>query len=310
MTIKTGRAEGVADVSIDHARCIACGLCVKVCKGGPLTMEGGQIRVDQSRYFGCSACGQCVTVCPQECIAVAGRDLFSADVIPLPPREARAGYESLAALMLGRRSVRNFSARPVSRAVIEQLAAAAATAPMGLPPSDVEILVFEGREVVQTFAADILAFMRSVRWFFSPVMRALLRPFIGAETAASFATFLAPALDAFLEQHDRGVDWLTYDAPLALYFYTSPYADPADPLIAATYAMLAGEALGLGSCMLGTIAHCFKYSKVLRAKYDIPQRSQQGIMVIFGYPAVSYRRSLRRRLAAVRFVGESDARQD
>ena len=84
-----------------------------------------------------------------------------------------------------------------------------------------------------------------------------------------------------------------------MYFYTSPYADTADPLIAATYTMLAGEALGLGSCMLGAIAFCFKYSKSLRAKYDIPPHSQQGIMVIFGYPALRYQRALHRRLARV-----------
>ena len=54
-----------------------------------------------------------------------------------------------------------------------------------------------------------------------------------------------------MDQDRQGVDWFFYDAPLALYFYASPYADPADPLIPATYAMLAGESLGLGTCMLG-----------------------------------------------------------
>ncbi|MFZ4465107.1 MAG: nitroreductase, partial [Bacteroidales bacterium] len=38
-----------------------------------------------------------------------------------------------------------------------------------------------------------------------------------------------------------------------LYFYGSPYADPADPLIAATYAMIAGESLCLGTCMIGAV---------------------------------------------------------
>lgn len=51
--------------------------------------------------------------------------------------------------------------------------------------------------------------------------------------------------------------------------------------------------------MLGAVASCFKYSKSLRAKYNIPPRSQQGIMVIFGYPALRYQRTLHRRLARV-----------
>ena len=52
---------------------------------------------------------------------------------------------------------------------------------------------------------------------------------------------------------DKGINKINYDAPLAMYFYGSPYCDPADPIIAATYAMIAAETLGLGSCMLGAI---------------------------------------------------------
>jgi len=32
MSIKTARAEGTATVTIDQAACIACGLCVQMCK--------------------------------------------------------------------------------------------------------------------------------------------------------------------------------------------------------------------------------------------------------------------------------------
>ena len=81
----------------------------------------------------------------------------------------------------------------------------------------------------------------------------------------------------------------------------SPYADPADPLISATYAMLAAEALGLGSCMIGTPAQFIKYSKKLKKKYGIPERNTQGIMVIFGYPQVKFTRSIKRSLGGVRY---------
>ena len=46
----------------------------------------------------------------------------------------------------------------------------------------------------------------------------------------------------FTDGMKSGVNWVTYDAPLAIYFYGSPYCDPADPIVAATYAMLAAEA--------------------------------------------------------------------
>lgn len=55
----------------------------------------------------------------------------------------------------------------------------------------------------------------------------------------------------FTESYDEGENWLTYFASLAMYFHVSPYTDNADPYIPATYAMLAAQSLGLGSCMLG-----------------------------------------------------------
>ncbi len=89
--------------------------------------------------------------------------------------------------------------------------------------------------------------------------------------------------------------------PLVMYFHTSPYADPFDPIIVATYAMLAAEALGLGSCMIGTPAQFNKYSKRLKRKNGITIRNQQGIVDILGYPQVKYQRAIKRRLAHVRF---------
>ena len=63
-----------------------------------------------------------------------------------------------------------------------------------------------------------------------------------------------------------GINVVNYDAPLAIYFYGSPYCDPADPIIAATYAMIAAEALGLGTCMLGAIHPLIQYGKSAQAE--------------------------------------------
>lgn len=303
MTIPTRLSQGVARVTIDRERCDACGLCVAVCKGAPLTMVAGAVQVDQSLLFGCIACGACMAVCPQDCIQVEGRDLSRADLFPLLPEDSLAGYEALLALMQKRRSIRNFKDQPVPREILEKILAAVSTAPMGIPPSDVEVLVLEDKDAVQRFSADVMAFFHKIKWLFSDAVLTLLRPFMRSDNAAMFRDFLAIAIRGILEKHAQGEDWLTYDAPCALYFYASPFADPADPVIAATYAMLAAESLGLGSCMLGTIPYCFQYSRALRKTYHIPNKSQGGLMLVLGYPAITYRRRVTRRLAGVRFVG-------
>jgi ferredoxin/nitroreductase len=302
MSITTQRTQGFAQVTIDYERCTACGLCVAVCKGAPLTMVAGVVRVDQALFFGCIACGACMAVCPQDCIRVEGRDLSPEDLFTLPPESSTACYDAFLALSQKRRSIRNFQDRPVPRKSLDKIIEAVSTAPMGIPPSDVAVLVLENKAAVQRFTGDIMAYVHRVKWLFSDLALGLMRPFMSKENAVVFRDFIAVAVKSILEKYEQGEDWLTYEAPCALYFYTSAYADPADPVIAATYAMLAAESLGLGSCLLGTIPYCFQYSRKLREKYQVPHKSQQGMMLVLGYPAITYQRGIRRRLADVRFV--------
>jgi nitroreductase len=106
---------------------------------------------------------------------------------------------------------------------------------------------------------------------------------------------------------EKGNNMLTYDAPLTIYFYGSPYTDPADPIVAATTAMYAAESLGLGTCMLGAIHPLIQYgrqAKKFRRKYGIKYPSREGLFVIFGYPAVSYKKGLKRTFASVSIVND------
>ena len=70
------------------------------------------------------------------------------DIMEIPSKESRATYEQLKSLMLARRSIRDFRDKEVEREVIDKIINAASTSPMGLPPSDVEILVLDGLEAV------------------------------------------------------------------------------------------------------------------------------------------------------------------
>ena len=83
--------------------------------------------------------------------------------------------------MSARRSVRNFKDREVERHIIENIISAASTAPMGIPPSDVGILVFQGRDKVKAFRKDLLNALKSWKRMISPALMAGMRPFIGKE---------------------------------------------------------------------------------------------------------------------------------
>jgi hypothetical protein len=176
---------------------------------------------------------------------------------------------------------------------------------MGLPPSDVHVIVFENKTKVRAFAEDFSGYLSGIRWMVSKWFLTLMRPFWGKATDEMMRGFIKPVVDMYVDEMKKGKNWINYDAPLAMYFYGSPYADPADPIIAATYAMLAGESLGLGSCMLGAVHPFIQYGKkarLLRQKYGIKYPSREGLFVIFGYAKVHYKKGVKRTFADIHRV--------
>ena len=134
-------------------------------------------------------------------------------------------------------------------------------------------------------------------WFMT-----MMRLFWGKANDEMMREFIKPVFDIYVDEMDKGDNWINYDAPLAMYFYGTPYTDPADPIIAATYAMLAGESLGLGTCMLGAV-HPFiqngKKARLFREKWGIKFKSREGLFVIFGYSDVHFKRGIKRTFADI-----------
>jgi nitroreductase len=195
-----------------------------------------------------------------------------------------------------------FKPQEIDPEMVQHILAAAATSPTGIPPTEVGVVVFQSRKAVQDLRKFLTAEMRMWRKMFSPFMLTLLRPFIGKENTAMFKDFMAPAIEIYSAVQPGSRDWFFYDAPLAIYFYGTVFSDPADPVIPATYAMLAGEALGLGTCMLGFPGYVFKYSAKARQKYALPKKIQPGLLVIFGYPSYRNRNAIHRRFRDVTLV--------
>jgi nitroreductase/NAD-dependent dihydropyrimidine dehydrogenase PreA subunit len=300
MAIATSRTNENGRISIDFTLCNACELCTIVCKDLTLQMIDGKVVIDSDPLFGCYACGQCVAVCPRHCISLEGRLSDMSDFEPLPSKEAKATYDQLTNLMVSRRSIRDFKNKEIEAEIIEKILNAASSAPMGIPPSDVQVLVLRGRDKVKQFSNDYINYLSKIKWMFSPAMVSLMKPFLSKGDYLLFKSFLNPMINLFVESNKKGEDSVLYAAPLAMYFYSTDYADPADADIAATYAMLAAESLGLGSCMIGSIGPFIKNGAMgLKKKYGIYIKNRSGIFIIFGYPKFKYHSSIKRTLGKI-----------
>jgi len=302
MAIPTSRTKEPAQVFIDTDKCTICGKCVVVCNDNALTLVEGKPKVSETPFLGCIGCAHCMAICPADAIKINGRTLSPSDMFDLQQKEKMANYDQLLALLQKRRSIREFTDREVEPEIIEKILLAAATSPMGIPPSDVNVLIFNTKEKNRQFAEDFCKFLKNIKWFVSNWFLILMRPFWGKTNDEMFRKFIKPIVEIFISEMDKGVNVLTYSAPLAIYFYGSPYTDPADPIIAATTAMYAAESIGLGTCMLGAIHPMIqsgRKAKKFREKYGIKYKSREGVFVIFGYPDVKYGKGVRRSFASV-----------
>jgi ferredoxin len=305
MAIPTSRTKEKGEIKIDKELCIGCGDCVEVCKDFSLVIRDDKANVSDNPAFGCIGCGHCMAICPTDAIQISGRTISREDLFTLPSAETVADFGQLSSLFMRRRSIREFLDKPVEPELIEKILDAARTSPMGLPPSDVNVLILDGREKTRQFAIDFCKYLGKMRWFVAPWFLALMRPFWGKTNDEMFRGFVKPMFDVFIDSMEKGINLVTYDAPLAMYFYGTPYTDPADPIVAATTAMYAAESLGLGTCMLGSVHPMIqngRNARNFRKNHGIKYASREGLIVIFGYPAVEYRKGIRRTFASTSFM--------
>jgi ferredoxin len=305
MPIPTSRTKEDARITIDAEKCNGCGLCVDVCKDFSIVMKDGKAITSGQAVFGCIGCGHCMAICPKGAIKIEGRFTSPDDLFLLPDKAEITSYDALLKLFQRRRSIREYKDKLVDQVLIDKIIAAASTAPMGIPPSDVNVLVINGKDKAFQFSKDYCEYLVSLKWMVSPIGLIFMRIFYGKENGALFRDFIKPLIEAYDRHMKKGENIVTYDAPLVLYFYGSPYTDPADPLIAATYAMTAAESLGLGTCMIGGV-HPFiqsgKAAEKFRQKYGIRYKSKEGLMVIIGYPRVKYQNGIMRTFANIDFM--------
>jgi ferredoxin len=303
MPIPTSRTKENARITIDAEKCNGCGLCAEVCSDDTIAMKDGKAVVAEgSAVFGCIACGHCMAICPTGAIAVEGRLLSPDDMFELLPKKDAASYESVLNLFQRRRSIRDFKDKPVEQELIDKVLTAALTAPMGIPPSDVNVLVLSNKEKVFQFSKDYCEYLESLKWMVTPMGLMFIKLFYSRQNYEMFRDFIKPLIKVYTESMKKGEDIVMYGAPMAFYFYGSPYTDPADPIIAATYAMTAAESLGLGTCMLGAI-HPFiqqgKAAEKFRKKWGIRFKSKEGLFLIMGHPKVKFHKGIRRTFANV-----------
>ena len=149
---------------IDPELCVGCGLCVRVCPTGTISMQDGKAAVTGNWSLNC---GHCAAVCPVEAIRVTSLDDTLTDFISFeapaqwqPPGEFDTG--KLVNLMASRRSCRNYRDEPVDRSLLEDLVKIGVTAPSGTNSQLWTFTILPNRAAVMALAEPVGAFLPSL----------------------------------------------------------------------------------------------------------------------------------------------------
>ena len=286
---------------VDHEKCIRCSRCVSVCPAEHLVLDQSRIEEIDDELHMCIFCGHCMSVCPTEAMVVEGfayRDFTNLpDVLP--------SLDDFEMLLKARRTTRRFQNKPVPRELIERIIRTAELAPMSLPPHRVEIVVFDSREKVSELVPELIGEMK--RWIYafnSPFIKLMMRFTMSGSMMKMMEEQIIPLSKGIVAAHEEGKDYLAYDAPAMLLFHANKNEDShlENCVIAYTYAMIAAEGLGLGSCINGMIPPAIDYSKKLREKCGIPAENKVCGCLLLGLPRSTFNRSIPRKFRSVRWT--------
>lgn len=268
-----------AHLSIDRDKCTKCGLCTHICWTHAMVKddEGFPVmrQVDMSNaWHSCWACQRCLAVCPTAALSICGKD--PADSVPA---SAKPSPESVDALILNRRTCRDYKDQDVDQDTLQHILRIAGTAPSAGCHQQVEFTTFPDKE---TFA-------RFKTYFWQRVCE-------NAEKGIFPEGFDEKDFALVKRGMDRGKDVVFRGAPNVLLIHAAMDRGnwEIDTGIAMTYSELLFNAYGMGTVVASFAGAALKRLPDVRAQLGIPEDHFLQCPLLFGIPAFTFPRGVQR----------------
>lgn len=244
-----------------------------------------------------------MAVCPSKSINIIGLS-YDEDFFNLP--EKVNSEEQFFNLIYSRRSIRNFSDKPVGRKELEKIVNAVSFAPPGFPPVITELIVVQDPAIIKKalpYMIELYEFL--LKAMKNPVSRFFIKKGTGKKRFALMQRHLMPLLKYRLPYlKDGSENTITRDAPAMILFLADRNCEDirADIYIAAAYGMLAAHALGLGCTIMDIIPPAIEKKKELRSMFIVADDQEVVASMILGYPKYKYQRGIKREIKNIKWL--------
>ena len=257
-------------ITIDKDRCNGCGTCLQRFAGYCLREEGG---IPAIEYAVCNQCQKCVALCPRGAFLVNG-------VRPLKIKtHARLDADELERFLEQRRSIKKFQDKPVPRAILERIAAAAAYAPN--QNKNINLLIIDDTGLLRGIYDEARRATRLWhRIFFTPNPVALLaRAFLGRRQYRLLQRKMEFSLrsDANTIKNRAAAVMAVYGNPRV------PVTAPSAPFLLSTMLLMA-QCLGVGSTLMDALKLAINFSPTLKKRLGVPRGHRIFGVLALGYP--------------------------
>ncbi|MBM4339743.1 MAG: 4Fe-4S dicluster domain-containing protein [Deltaproteobacteria bacterium] len=279
-------------------QCIGCERCVAVCPSFVLEMAGEKSKVVRGDW--CIGCGHCGAICPSEAILYHGI---------LPEKNPKGGGvpatspEVLGLLIRERRSIRNFTAEPVTKEILEKILDAGRYAPTGSNSQNVHYLMLTSTDQIKELRMMTESFYDKI---FSRVKSGTGRFFLSLAAGKKTVEYLNEALPKVTylrEQMGRGKDRLFFHAPVVMI----THAESWDSLssfncsVALYNCSLMAHTLGLGCCFNGLLVNAVNHAPKIKRWLNIPGDHRCYSAMALGYTKMKYPGLVQRQPPKVRW---------
>ncbi len=250
-----------------NEKCIGCGLCIKDCICGVIAFDDNKKPYEKNPN-NCIKCQHCMAVCPTGALSIDGKNPQNSKPV------STHNPEEILNLIKDRRSFRQYKQENIAPEIMNKLKNMLNWVPSGVNNHRLFFAFIDDINVMKNVKATTKQKMRELFDKNDPSVNG----FIGFK-------------DGIL---DEETDMMFRKAPHMLFVATpidAPCSD-IDPIIALSYFELYAQSLNVATCWCGIGYWVYSAIPELQKMLKIPEGYRLAYTMLFGNPAVEYKRSI------------------